>query len=46
MFSQLENLPQMCLDEEPGGVDLGEEHVEGEFIDYIVVFEGRASVYI
>lgn len=46
LFSSLDHLPQMCLYEEPGIVDLSEIHIEGELIDDIVVFGRWARIDI
>jgi len=46
LFSSIDHLPQMCLYEEPGIVDLSEIHIEWELIDDIVVFGRRARVNI
>jgi len=44
LLSKLYHVPQMCLDEELGIVDLREEHVEGELIDNIIILWGGARV--
>lgn len=46
LISSIDHLPQMCLYEEPGIVDLSEIHIEGELIDDIVVFGRRARIDI
>lgn len=46
LFSSIDHLPQMCLNEEPGIVDLSEIHIEGELIDNIIVFWRGASIDI
>jgi hypothetical protein len=46
LLSLLENLPQMCLYEEPGGLDLSEVHVEGELIDHMIVLGRSARINV
>lgn len=46
LLSLLEQIPQMSLNEELGRADLSKVHVEGEFIDHMIVLWGRPRKYI